>query len=1118
MGNEYQNLIKQLTRFTSKYYKNRLLKGTIYAFSILLFFYLSFVVLEYFGRFGSEVRIVFFSSFVLISLSVLAKHILFPLFKLFRIGKTISQQEAAIIIGRHFPEVKDKLTNVLELKEQHNAESSPLLMASISQKINTFRLVNFSTAIDFTKNRKYLKYALIPVVLFLVLSFSKDGEILSKGTQRIIQYNKEFLPTAPFQFSITNESLEVLSSDDFPLEVNVSGAEIPAEVYVELKGQLFKMNNVLKGGHQYLFKNLQENLSFRFFGGGFYSEYNTISVLPSPELGEFNIQLNFPKYTGLESIIQENNGQLTIPEGTDAKWSFKTKNTDQFFLSFSDGITTLDQEANPNLFTFKKKLQNSGNYSIYGSNEHLSESNKMDYQITVIKDQKPGINCVQEKDAAQSKNIFFKGEIKDDYGFNKLLFVVNKDDSLITETLIINKNLNQQEFFHHTDLSKFGIKAGQKLEYYFEVWDNDGIHGSKKTRSKLFSFKAPSLDEIEEESDENLENIKEELKRSKQEAKKLHKDFDKLSEKLLQKKELNWEDKQQIQELLERQKNFESTIQQMQENQQQMQETREEYLEQSEEILEKQEQINQLFEQLMTKEMKEMFEELEKLMEDFDKKDIQKKLNELKMNNEALEKELDRNLEMLKQFQFEQKLQENIEKLEKLQEDQEKLAEETENSNKSEEQMNELQKKQDDLTKEFEELQKDMDEMESLNEELEDSNNLDETQSEEESIKQSQMESSEELQQKNKKKAAKSQKKAAQKMDELAQKMKSMQMSMSAENEQEDMENLKQILENLISLSFDQESLFTTVQKTKRNDPIFVDLIREQNRLKVNAQHIEDSLFALSKRQMSISSTVNRELAEMQTNINKSLEHMAERRVRNAASNGQYAMKATNNLALLLSQILDQMQKSMAQQATQQGVGKCSKPGGGSPSEQPSAKGMRQMQQQLQKQLEQMKKGKGKKPGKGEQGGQMGQSNNLSKNLVQMAAKQEAIRQKLQEMSNGMEKGGTGDKSLKEAIKQMEQNERDIVNNNISPETLRRQKEILQKLLKAENAEREQEMDNKRKSQEAKEIPPSEMPESWKKYLKEKQKQSELLRSIPPDLKPFYKKKVNEYFNQINDN
>lgn len=1118
MGNEYSHLIAKLSRFISKYYKNQLMKGGIYAFSILLLFFLLFVLLEYFGRFGSSVRIAFFGSFILLSCIILTKYIFIPLSKLLRLGSTLSHKEAAGIIGSHFPEVKDKLTNVLDLNEQMAAMNNPLLLASIEQKINDFKLVNFSTAIDFRKNKKYLKYAIIPIILFAVLSFSKDGEILSKGTQRIIHYNKEFLPEAPFEFQLENDKLEVISSQDFELMVSTKGAEVPAEVFVELKGQLFKMNADAQGFYKYTFKNMQEDLPFRFYGAGFYSDNKTLNVLPSPELSDFNISLQFPKYTGFENQTQNNNGQLTIPEGTKAKWTFSTQHTDQFFLVFNDSLVPVER-LKDNDFSFEKSCYESEVYSLFGKNQFVAQSDKISYSIEVIKDQSPGIRCEEEKDSKREKSIFFKGDIRDDYGFRKLLFVCKKGDSTIVEELPIKNNLSQQDFFHYVDLAQYGIKAGDNLEYYFEVWDNDAINGSKKARSQKFTFEAPGIDEIEEASDESLEKIKDELEKSHEEAKKLHKDFDKLSEKLLQKKDLNWEDKKQIQELLERQKNFENTIQQMQEEQKSMQETREEYLEQSEEILEKQQQINDLFEELMSEEMKEMFEELEKLMENFEKEDLQKKLEELKMNNESLEKELDRNLEMLKQLQFEQKLQENIEKLEELSEKQENLAEETEESGKSDEEMQNLKEKQDALNEEFEELQEEMDEMEKLNEELEDPNKMDDTESQEESIKEEQENSSEQLQKKNKKQSSKSQKNASEKMDELAEKMKGMQMSMSMENQMEDMENLKQILENLIDLSLEQEELFSTVQKTQRNDPAFVDLIREQNKLKVNANHIADSLFALSKRQVAISRTVDKEVREIKLQIQKSLDHMAERRNRNAAESGQYTMTATNNLALMLSQVLDQMQKSMAQQQSQKGSsGQCPKPGGASPSDKPSAKTMRQMQQQLQKQLQQMKKSSGKNPGEKGQGGQMGQSNSLSKNLVQMAAKQEAIRQKLQQMSEGMEEGSEGNKGLKEAIKQMEQNERDIVNNNINVETLRRQEEILQRLLKAEKAEREQEMDNKRKSKEATDVPPAEQPESWKKYLEEKQKQSELLQSIPPDLKPFYKEKVNDYFNQINGN
>src|SRR5699024_9411200 len=93
-----------------------------------------------------------------------------PLLKYFNIGSRISNAQAATIIGNHFPEVQDKLLNVLQLKEQADIDvDNSLLLASIEQKTGNLQVVNFPKAIDLKQNRKYLKYALPPLVILLLL-------------------------------------------------------------------------------------------------------------------------------------------------------------------------------------------------------------------------------------------------------------------------------------------------------------------------------------------------------------------------------------------------------------------------------------------------------------------------------------------------------------------------------------------------------------------------------------------------------------------------------------------------------------------------------------------------------------------------------------------------------------------------------------------------------------------------------------------------------------------------------------------------------------------------------------------------------------------------------------
>ena len=77
-----------------------------------------------------------------------------------------------------------------------------------------------------------------------------------------------------------------------------------------------------------------------------------------------------------------------------------------------------------------------------------------------------------------------------------------------------------------------------------------------------------------------------------------------------------------------------------------------------------------------------------------------------------------------------------------------------------------------------------------------------------------------------------------------------------------------------------------------------------------------------------------------------------------------------------------------------------------------------------------------------------------------------------------------------------------------------RQEEIKIKLLELEKATKEQEEEQK-EAKEAEEIYKKNNLELYKEYLQIKKGETELLKTIPPNLKPYYKNKVNEYFKNI---
>src|SRR5690554_4027600 len=95
MTQTYNALIEKLDAFTRKYYANQIIRGAIYFVGIGLAAFLVSAILEYFGRFSSPVRAVLFFGIVVGLLLLFIRFILIPAFKLARMGKLISHDEAS---------------------------------------------------------------------------------------------------------------------------------------------------------------------------------------------------------------------------------------------------------------------------------------------------------------------------------------------------------------------------------------------------------------------------------------------------------------------------------------------------------------------------------------------------------------------------------------------------------------------------------------------------------------------------------------------------------------------------------------------------------------------------------------------------------------------------------------------------------------------------------------------------------------------------------------------------------------------------------------------------------------------------------------------------------------
>ncbi len=1109
MTDNYNILINKLDAFIRKYYKNQIIRGALYSLATLLIFFLAVTLLEYFAWFGTTARTVIFYLYLAVSVFIIFKLILIPLFKLFRIGKIISHHQAAQIIGKHFSNVEDRLLNTLQLKALSNSstENADLIRASIDQRIAELKPVPFSNAIDLKSNRRYLRYALPPLIVVVIFLLAAPS-IITEPTERIIRHSEYFEKAAPFSFRLLNDDLNAVQQDNFTVEMQIDGERVPDAVTIYSNGTPFRMKKKNTISFVHTFRNVQNAIDFNFEADGVKSEMYKLNVLPRPIVLNFETEIDYPKYTGRQDEVLQNTGDLILPEGSSVKWKFYTRDTDELDMRFNDSLYPLNRN-NSNVFAYQGKFFKSQPYSISTRNNYLKNNDSLVFAISVIPDVYPTISIEEFNDSVVADRLYFRGFIKDDYGFSKLGFYYKhksaidslNTDGFVPEPLRLQANVNQQQFFYNFDINQLNLQAGDEVEYYFEVWDNDAVNGHKAARSQKMIFKAPTKEELKEKTEAANQDIKDNMENALKDLQLLQQDIDEMSRKMFEKKTLNWQDKQQIEDLLNRQQSIQERIENLQKENENKLRQQEQYEKPDEALMQKQQELQQLMNQVMDDEMKKLMDEIQKMLDELDKDKINEKMEEMKMSNKDLEEQLDRSLELFKQLEFEQKLQETIDKLKELAEEQDKLSEETKQE-KDGNNNEDIQKKQDDLNKQFDDLQKDIDDLEKKNQELENPNQMENTDQQQQEIQDEMQQSSEQLQQNQNNKASGSQKNAAQKMEQLSQQMQQMMDNMMMQQMGEDINALREILENLVQISFDQEDLMNAFGDLNINDPKYTQTIKDQMDLKDDMKIVADSLKALSKRQIMIKPFVTKELNSIDRNFDRALESMDNRRKGRTMESQQLVMTSVNNLALLLGESLEQMQQQMMQM---QSSGSASCPNPGKPGGAQQMKSMKGLQEQLNKQLQEMREGQ--KPG---QQGQQGQQ--MSEKLARLAAQQAAIRRKMEEFRDQLkEETGTSDGNVSKMINDMEKTEKDIVNRQITRETMKRQQEILSRLLKSERAELEREQEQKRESREAVN-PKISNPGELFEFDKMKNREVELLKTLPPNLNPFYKNKVTEYF------
>lgn len=1134
--NNYENLVEQLDAFVRKYYANQLLRGTLVLLIALLAYGLLLSIGEYFLYLPVWVKLPLVLAFVVLSLAAFVFWIVIPLSKMAKLGKIISHEQAADLIGKHFPEVSDQLLNILQLKQQEStAASKQLIEASIGQKINKISVVPIAQAIDFAKNKKYLPY-LLPLLLVGMFILLAAPNVFRDASTRLLHPTQEFVKPAPFQFNILTQPLSVVRNADYTLKLSMSGKALPANVSLLIDDEEIPMQATANHCFEYVFKNCTQEVSFRFYAAGFKSVQYHLKVLQRPLLKGLKVDLAYPTYTGRKNEVKNGVSDIIVPQGTRIDWTLATQYADHVWFQLGDG-QAIPLQAKDDAFTFNYRFLNDTNYSLILQNKESKVVERLSYRVQVIPDQFPVLQLQEFKDTLSGTQIVLNGTAGDDYGLSRVLFqyqILDASNKIIGSKSIPIRvsGTTVSSFQYYFDIASIALQAGEQLNYYVEAWDNDGVNGSKSSRSELMSYRAFDEQQIDSAINKSAQQINSGLSNSAQQNEQLQEEMQSLQSKMLQSDQMDWQQKQALQDLAKLQEKMKNNLQQAQKRfDEQIKQTEQKNL--SDNLKEKQEALKEQMDNLLNKELKEQMKKLQELMQKLNKEQSVQQMQQLQEENKLFAMDMERMQELMKKLEMQLKMENMANKMEQLAQKQMDLRKETDAAKKD---VKGLAKEQEKLKSELKDaLKKDMQEMKEANKEAKQKQDLAKEEQQGEKASEAMQKSEDQLAQEQKDNASKSQSKAAQQLQEMAESLRKKAGGMEMEELEMNIRAVRQILTNLMRLSFDQEQLIQSVRSTAASNPAFIGNMEKQNDLHANSLIIRDSLFSLSKKLFKLSASINKETNQLEKNMRSSIAALEQRQIPEAATRQQYVMTHTNNLALMLNEILSNLMQEQSNGQKNPSSGQCNKPGGKNPK--PGAG--QQLSDIIGKQKglgESMSKGKEGKPKTGEEGkqakdgqkgnqegkgGREGGQNNggeegNAKELMQMAQQQAAIRRQLAQLNQLLNSQGNNSiaKELKELQDKMDRNETDLVNRKLDEDFYQRQREIMTRMMETEKSLREQEQDDKRSSKNPEDMSRP-VPPELKQYLQENQELKEQYKTVPPSLKPYYKTLNENYFRQV---
>ena len=468
-------ILKTISRAKGKLQLERLVKGVaiLIAFLVLGSFLLTFVLAR--NNFSDSTLLLTRTGGILGALLLFGYYIFRPLWN------SPSKRQVARFLEERYPQLEERVSTAVEI-ETTSTSVHPELRSLIQQDARK-HLGKIPQPRLYHRRRSLASLAaLFSSLAIFAFLFLKGPEVYPYSLNKLLRWFDQS-QTPIYSIEVTPGNITVGKRADLEIRATLKRFESETvELMVRYENQPqweeASMNPDLQGGDfVFIFFDIRDPISYYVKADGIQSATYSIEVSEIPRVEALKVILEFPRYTGLEKMILEDDGDIHALVGTQAELFIQTDQPVQSGkIKLEEGgeipLEILAPQELRGVFEitqddyYRIHLQDQEGFWNPASDEYLIEA--LEDQPPIVRFTRPG----RDQRVTNIEEVFAEIKAEDDYGVSQLALRFSLSGEPEQEAqLNYPKGSRSFSTSHAFYLEEFSLEPGDFVSYYAEASD-----------------------------------------------------------------------------------------------------------------------------------------------------------------------------------------------------------------------------------------------------------------------------------------------------------------------------------------------------------------------------------------------------------------------------------------------------------------------------------------------------------------------------------------------------------------------------------------------------------------------------------------------------------------------